>query len=142
MFGCLHSGIITEEAYERLIKCIGPFIEGGEVIDQVRALLEMPWFMGVLSASEADSAIEHLDCEGKPFLVRFSSSTGDYSLTFKTKGKILHSRVPPMAKYNLHQYVSLLKLKKKFGDSPPSPFLYLFENSQKFPSCHSYKFIR
>lgn len=32
--------------------------------------------MGVLSASEADSAIEHLECEGKPFLVRFSSSTG------------------------------------------------------------------
>lgn len=43
MFGCLHSGIITEEAYDRLIKCIGPFIEGGEVIDQVRALLEMPY---------------------------------------------------------------------------------------------------
>jgi hypothetical protein len=67
-------------------------------------------------------------------------SVGDYSLTFKTKGKILHSRVPPMAKYNLHQYVALLKLKKKFGDSPPSPFSYLFKNN--IPSCHSYKFIR
>jgi hypothetical protein len=66
---------------------------------------------------------------------------GDYSLTFKTKGKILHSRVPPMAKYNLHQYVSLLKLKKKFGESPPSPFSYLFEGN-KYLSCHSYKFIR
>jgi hypothetical protein len=32
--------------------------------------------MGVLSASEADAAIEHLECDGKPFLVRFSSSTG------------------------------------------------------------------
>jgi len=77
--------------------------------------------MGAISAQEAEALIAPLN--GKPFLVRFSSSSGtffglfvtfsiifndnfikgDYSITFKQKGKILHSRVPLSAKYNLHE---------------------------------------
>lgn len=134
--------IVTQEAFHRLIKCIGPFIEGGEILDQVKALLEAPWFMGVLSAQEADELIEPLQSSGKPFLVRFSSSTGDYSITFKTKDRILHSRVPQSAKYNLHQYVELLKQKKKFRVSPPSPFAELFVVSNQLPGYRPWTFVR
>eukprot|EP01126_Amoeba_proteus_P007799 TRINITY_DN12827_c0_g1_i4.p1 TRINITY_DN12827_c0_g1~~TRINITY_DN12827_c0_g1_i4.p1 ORF type:complete len:276 (-),score=53.02 TRINITY_DN12827_c0_g1_i4:281-1108(-) len=48
--GC---GTVTRESFDRLIKCIGPFIDGSEVLDQVLALLKAPWFSGVMSAPEA-----------------------------------------------------------------------------------------
>lgn len=35
-------GLVTAEAFARLVKCIGPFIDGGEIIDQVKCLIEAP----------------------------------------------------------------------------------------------------
>lgn len=69
--------MVTATSYDRLIKCVGPFLHGNELVDQVTTLLDAPWFMGALSAQEADSLIEPLP--GKPFLVRFSSSNGTYA---------------------------------------------------------------
>jgi hypothetical protein len=133
-------GSVTEQAFSRLMKCVGPFIDGGEIIDQVRCLIEAPWFMGAISAQEAEALIGPLD--GKPFLVRFSSSSGDYSITFKQKGKVLHSRVPMNAKYNLHEYVALLQSKKKFLEMPRSPFAYLLSDTNNRSYYHTWKFIR
>jgi len=137
-----NNGNVTDTTFGRLIKCIGPFIEGTEIIDQVRALLEMPWFSGTMSANEAEHIIQSLPNPNRAFLVRFSSNTGEYSITFKQKHQILHSRVPVTAKYNLHQYVKLLQQRKKFADNPPSKFKTLFDTNS-IPNPHfNYIFIR
>jgi len=137
-----NNGNVTDTTFGRLIKCIGPFVEGTEIIDQVKALLEMPWFSGTMSASEAEQIIQALPNPNRAFLVRFSSNTGEYSITFKQKNQILHSRVPVTAKYNLHQYVKLLQQRKKFADNPPSKFKSIFDNNP-IPNQHfKYIFIR
>jgi len=134
--------IVTEDSFVRLAKCIGPFIEGFEVLEHVRGLLESPWFMGFLSAQEADKILEPLN--GRPFLLRFSSNPGEYSVTFKSKQIVLHSRVPKNAKYHLPQYVALLKKKKKFQETPPSPFRHIFNGRHQHLIQHnkSYVFLR
>jgi len=130
--------LVLREAFERLLKCIGPFIEGEEIIDQVKSLLEMSWFMGNLTAFDAEKKLK--DLPNRAFLVRFSSNTGEFTVTFKQKHKILHSRVPTSAKYNLQQYVNLLQQKKKFKVTPPSPFGHLFVRTRL--GYHSWTFVR
>jgi len=95
--------------------------------------------MGNITANEAEGLIGPL--ANRAFLVRFSSSSGEYSITFKQKGQVLHSRVPITAKYNLHQYVKLLQQRKKFGVTPNSPFKTLFDQASR-SSVFQHNFIR
>jgi len=55
-----NNGNVTDSTFERFIKCIGPFVDGTEIIDQVKALLEMPWFSGTMTAAEAEQIIQSL----------------------------------------------------------------------------------
>jgi len=135
-----NNGNVTDSTFERFIKCIGPFVDGSEIIDQVKALLEMPWFSGTMTAAEAEQIIQSLP--NRAFLVRFSSNTGEFSITFKQKNQLLHSRVPVTAKYNLHQYVKLLQQRKKFSDNPPSKFKTIFDKNPVRNAHFKYNFIR
>jgi len=131
--------MVALDAFKRLFMCVGPFIDGSEILDQVKALMETEWFVGPLSAAEAEKMLA--DLPARAFLVRFSSNSGEYSITFKEKkDKTLHSRVPNNAKFNLHDYVKMLQEKKKFQKSPPSPFQHLFTSSDA--QSHLWKFIR
>uniref|UniRef100_A0A6B2L4B0 SH2 domain-containing protein n=1 Tax=Arcella intermedia TaxID=1963864 RepID=A0A6B2L4B0_9EUKA len=130
-----NADLVTISSFERVIKCIGPFLEGTEIVHQVKALLEMTWFAGNLTATEAEHQLQSLP--NKTFIVRFSGNTGEYSISFKQNNQVLHSRVPVNAKYNLHQYVKLIEHRKKF--IPPAQSRYKLGSA---PSIFPYCFIR
>jgi len=145
-FQCLKSileckeniSIITVDAFERLIKCVGPFIDGAESLDRVVALLNEPWFMGNMTPQNADSLLRNLT-QIRSFLVRFSGKSGEFSITWRVKEKVMHTRVPPIDKYNLRGYVEFELKKKKFEEYPTSPFKDIF--AQNYVKLHNYKFI-
>ena len=121
---------VTHDALIRFIRCIGPFIEGTEILDKAKMFIEMPWFFGAINTQEAENLIAPL--ENNSFLVRYSSNIGDLTMTFKHKEKILHTRIPETAKYNVQEYIALVQIKKKFIGSPPSPFLDLIEQNNTY----------
>jgi len=119
---------ITPEAFQKLVKCVGPFIDFSESLDHVTYLLKAPWFMGALSPIEADKVLKNLPAL-KSFLVRFSAKTGEFSITWRVKDKVMHTRVPTDEKYNLWGYVESELTKKKFEDTPNSPYKDVFANT-------------
>jgi len=135
--GCSQTQMnVTKSGFQRVFACIGPFIEGTEILDQVKALMETNWFMGSLSATEGEKLLQTL--QDKSFLVRFSPNSGEFSISFKENNKILHTRVLNEARFNLHNYVQMLIAKKGFKQCPPSPFKVTDATSQ----IHEWKFIR
>jgi hypothetical protein len=132
-------GRVTDSNFARLIKTVGPFIEGIEIVHQVRALIATPWFIGTKSAVEAHQLL--ISLPRNPFLVRFSSKTGDFTITYKLQNKIYHMRIPPNAKYNLHQFVKLFCKKNKLSESPQSPFKYIFQQKD-MNAYFKYNFIQ
>jgi len=138
MMGCSKNQMIVNQAsFKRVFSCIGPFIESSEILDQVKNLMETAWFMGSLSATEAEKMI--LPLGDRSYLVRFSPNSGEFSITFKEKDKLLHTRVPNSARFNLHNYIQMLITKKSFRQCPPSPFRQVGENSTQL---HAWKFVR
>jgi len=139
MMGCEKSSqnTVYRKNFTQLFACIGPFIDGSEILDQVKALMETNWFMGNLDASKAEKMLANMP--DKSFLVRFSPTSGDFSITFK-EARVLHTRVPNNARFNLHNYVQMLIAKKSFKNCPPSPFSVAGEGI--IPQLHQWKFIR
>jgi len=137
MMGCAGSNAtVTKDGFQRIFSCIGPFIDGSEILDQVTALMETSWFLGALGAPEAERLLQPLG--DRSFLVRFSPNSGEFSITFKENNKIYHTRVLNEARFNLHNYVQMLISKKGFKHSPPSPF----KVTDSAGHLHEWKFIR
>jgi len=130
---------VTVETFERMIKCFGPFYEGDEILDQAKNLLGTVWFAGSMSGVDAEDFIrnEINSC----FVVRFSSNPGEYSITFKQKEDVLHSRIPISAKYSLQQYIGILLKKKKFR-IPDNVVSEIYHLAKTAPSFHSWYFVR
>jgi hypothetical protein len=116
---------ITPDAFQKLVKCVGPFIDFSESLDHVTSLLKAPWFMGAIAPTEADKLLKSMPAL-KSFLVRFSVKSGEFSITWKVKDKVMHTRVPTEEKYNLYGYVESELTKKKFEETPPSPYRDIF----------------
>jgi hypothetical protein len=112
--------MVTLDAFEKFLKWFGP-VQGPEILDQVKSLLEEKWFHGELNAKEAEAKI----VSGKrgAYLIRFSSA-GGYSITFiDKKKKILHYRIPDNQKYDLQKFVKIFS-KQHHLNAPVSPRVY------------------
>jgi hypothetical protein len=116
------------EAFENFLKWFGP-IEGAEVLDQLKNLLEQKWFHGELSAQEAEQKL--LSAKKGSYLVRFSS-TGGFTISFvDKKQKLLHFRVPEKARYDLQKYVRLFAKKQGLEKPVKGPFTHLFRSPKE-----------
>jgi len=137
---CNTNKIVTYEALFRFIACIGPFIDITEVLDQAKQLIQAPWFFGALDCKKAEEIIKPMP--EKSFLVRYSSSIGDFTITFKQNGKFLHCRVPENEKYSIQEYIQIVILENKFTQFPPSPFAYICNPNQETNFYLDWEFIK
>lgn len=112
--------MVTLDAFEKFLKWFGP-VQGPEILDQIKSLLEEKWFHGELNAKEAETSI--ISCKRGAYLIRFSSA-GGYSITFvDKKKKILHYRIPDSQKYDLQKFVKVFS-KQHHLNAPVSPRIY------------------
>eukprot|EP00029_Vermamoeba_vermiformis_P011339 TRINITY_DN620_c0_g1_i1.p1 TRINITY_DN620_c0_g1~~TRINITY_DN620_c0_g1_i1.p1 ORF type:complete len:642 (-),score=178.52 TRINITY_DN620_c0_g1_i1:124-2049(-) len=112
--------MVTLDAFEKFLKWFGP-VQGPEILDQIKSLLEEKWFHGELNAKEAEAKI--ISGKRGAYLIRFSSQ-GGYSITFiDKKKKILHYRIPDSQKYDLQKFVKVFS-KQHHLNAPVSPRIY------------------
>ncbi len=81
--------VVTLVDFGRLCCLLGPVNES--FARRVKSLTKLPWFFGGMSTAEAEKLL--LPQGNKTFLVRFSSTGANFSLSYVHGGKIWHTRI-------------------------------------------------
>eukprot|EP01128_Nolandella_sp_AFSM9_P012553 TRINITY_DN938_c0_g2_i1.p1 TRINITY_DN938_c0_g2~~TRINITY_DN938_c0_g2_i1.p1 ORF type:complete len:696 (-),score=83.35 TRINITY_DN938_c0_g2_i1:64-2151(-) len=126
--------------FERFLGWFGPVIphkkEGLALLDSIKTLLQKPWFHGDIDANQANS---RLVAVGKVngFLVRFSTTSKCYTISYVHKKKPHHLKCPPGETLSVIRYVETFR--KKNGLSAISynrKFSSLFEKEKNMPGAY------
>lgn len=102
--------------FERFLTWFGPVIpkkkEGTALLETIKELLSKPWFHGSIDANQASNRILQSN-KSNGFLVRFSTTSKCYTISYYYKKKMLHTKCPVGGRFILLSSPSPLVLETR-----------------------------